>query len=70
MYQRDGQPADWVIGQPDFQQEGQKRQKKIVEAQGWIFHENGVVELVAYKTDVNGSPAQPKDPRVCPKREK
>ncbi|MDJ0632596.1 MAG: filamentous hemagglutinin N-terminal domain-containing protein [Xenococcaceae cyanobacterium MO_188.B29] len=42
-----------------------EERKEIVEAQGWIFHENGVVELVAYKTDINGSPAQPKDPRVC-----
>ncbi|MDJ0633894.1 MAG: filamentous hemagglutinin N-terminal domain-containing protein [Xenococcaceae cyanobacterium MO_188.B29] len=41
--------------------------EEIVEAQGWIFHENGVIELVAYKTDVNGSPPQPRDPRVCPK---
>ena len=41
--------------------------EEIVEAQGWIFHENGVVELVAYKTAPNGAPSQPKDPRVCPK---
>ena len=37
-----------------------------MEAQGWILHENGVIELVAYKTAPNGAPAQPKDPRICP----
>ncbi|MDJ0633268.1 MAG: filamentous hemagglutinin N-terminal domain-containing protein [Xenococcaceae cyanobacterium MO_188.B29] len=44
----------------------EEMEKEIVEAQGWIFHENGVVELVAYKTDPNGAPVQPQDPRVCP----
>ena len=49
------------------EEQGSKRaEKEIVEAQGWIFHENGVVELVAYKTDPNGAPVQPQDPRVCP----
>ena len=44
-------------------------EEEIVEAQGWILNENGVVELVAYKTHPNGVPVQPKDPRVCPKQE-
>ena len=46
---------------------GAEDRGEIVEAQGWILNEKGVVELVAYKTHPNGVPAQPKDPRVCPK---
>ena len=37
----------------------------IVEAQGWIVNDRGVVELVASKTDLDGSPAQPKSIQVC-----
>ena len=48
-------------------EDAEEVENEIVEAQGWILHENGVVELVAYKTAPNGAPAQPKDPRVCPK---
>ncbi len=35
--------------------------EEIVEAQGWIINDRGVVELVAHKTDINGSGSQPKD---------
>ena len=41
--------------------------EEIVEAQGWIINQRGNVELIADKTDLNGSPAQPKDARVCKK---
>ena len=40
-------------------------EKKIIEAQGWIINARGMVELVAHKTDVNGSPAQPKNAKTC-----
>ena len=36
-----------------------------MEAQGWIINDRGMVELVAHKTDINGSPPQPKDGKVC-----
>ncbi|MDJ0747508.1 MAG: filamentous hemagglutinin N-terminal domain-containing protein [Xenococcaceae cyanobacterium MO_167.B27] len=39
----------------------------IVEARGWIVNEKGNVELVAYKTDINGSLAQPQNDRICPR---
>ena len=32
---------------------------EIVEAQGWVVNDRGMVELVASKTDVHGSPARP-----------
>ena len=38
----------------------------IAEARGWIVNEKGNVELVAYKTDINGSLAQPQNERICP----
>ena len=34
--------------------------EKIVEAQGWVMNDRGKVELVAQKTDFNGSSAKPK----------
>ena len=39
--------------------------EEIVEAQGWIVNDRGMVELVASKTDVNSSPANPKSIQVC-----
>ncbi len=42
-------------------------EEKIIEAQGWIINARGMVELVAHKTDVNGSPAQPKHTKICNK---
>ncbi len=41
-------------------------QQIIVEAMGWIINERGNIELVAYKTNVNGSAPQPKAPQICP----
>ncbi len=41
-------------------------QQAIVEAMGWIINERGNIELVAYSTDVNGLPPQPKNPQICP----
>ena len=41
--------------------------EEIVEAQGWIINDRGNIELIAYKTDPNGSMAQPKDPKICQK---
>ena len=38
----------------------------IAEARGWIVNEKGNVELVAYKTDINGSLAQPQNKGICP----
>ena len=38
---------------------------EIVEAQGWVVNDRGMVELVARKTDVDSSPAQPKSIQVC-----
>nr|MDJ0745143.1 hypothetical protein [Xenococcaceae cyanobacterium MO_167.B27] len=41
-------------------------QQIIVEAMGWIINERGNIELIADKTDVHGSPPQPKNPQICP----
>jgi filamentous hemagglutinin family protein len=41
--------------------------EEIVEAQGWIINDRGILELVAYRTDLNVSPAQPKDDKICNK---
>ena len=38
---------------------------EIVEAQGWIVNDRGMVELVARKTDVDSSTAPPKSIQVC-----
>ena len=35
------------------------RAEEIVEAQGWVINDRGMVELVARKTDIDSSPAQP-----------
>ena len=40
--------------------------EEIIEAQGWMINDRGILELIAYKTDLNGSPAQPKDEQICP----
>ena len=39
--------------------------KEIVEAKGWVVNDRGMVELVASKTDVDSSTAQPKSTQVC-----
>ena len=44
---------------------GEEEREEIVEAQGWIINEKGVVELVAYKTEPHASTAQPNDTKVC-----
>ena len=33
--------------------------EEIIEAQGWVVNDRGMVELVASKTDIHGSPARP-----------
>ena len=38
---------------------------EIIEAQGWIINDRGMVELVAHKTDPNSSLARSKDLQVC-----
>ncbi|MDJ0594737.1 MAG: filamentous hemagglutinin N-terminal domain-containing protein [Pleurocapsa sp. MO_226.B13] len=48
----------------EYREDGENREE-IVEAQGWIINDRGVVELVAYKTSLNGSAPQPKDNNVC-----
>lgn len=40
-------------------------ESEIVEAQGWMINDRGILELVAHKTDLNGSPPQPKDAKIC-----
>ena len=40
-------------------QEAREAESEIVEAQGWVVNDRGMVELVASKTDVHGSPARP-----------
>ena len=39
--------------------------EEIVEARGWVINEHGNIELVAYQTDINGLPAQPKNNQIC-----
>ncbi|MDJ0570087.1 MAG: hypothetical protein QNJ53_13730 [Pleurocapsa sp. MO_192.B19] len=39
--------------------------EEIVEAQGWIINAHGILELITYKTDVSGSPAQPQAAKIC-----
>ena len=39
--------------------------KEIVEAKGWVVNARGMVELVARKTDLDSSTAQPKSTQVC-----
>ena len=38
---------------------------EIIEAQGWIINDRGILELVAHKTSVDDSPLQPKDNTIC-----
>ncbi|MGL5793711.1 MAG: filamentous hemagglutinin N-terminal domain-containing protein, partial [Waterburya sp.] len=40
-----------------------EKKAEIVEAQGWIVNDRGIVELVAHKS--NNSPSQPKGNNVC-----
>ena len=40
-------------------QEAQEAKSEIVEAQGWVVNDRGMVELVASKTDIYGSPTHP-----------
>ena len=44
--------------------------EEIVEAQGWMINDRCILELIAYKTDVKGSPAQPKATNICNATEK
>ena len=39
--------------------------EEIVQAQGWIINEQGKVRLVAYKTDPNSYPTEPKNDQIC-----
>ncbi len=50
-------------GEPTLTQK--EAEEEIVEAQGWIINDRGILELVAHKTDLNGSPPRPKDARIC-----
>jgi large exoprotein involved in heme utilization and adhesion len=42
-------------------------ESKMVEAQGWIVNDRGIVELVAHKTDLSGSSPQLNNTKVCHK---
>ena len=44
-------------------------EEEIVEAQGWIINDHGIIELVAYSTDLNGSSSPPQDRKICPATE-
>ena len=46
-------------------EEVKEAEEEIIEAQGWIINERGNVELIASKTDSDGSPPQPKNARIC-----
>ena len=46
-------------------QEARGGSSEIVEAQGWVVNDRGMVELVARKTDVDSSSAQPNSIQVC-----
>ena len=41
--------------------------EEIVEAQGWMINDRGILELVAYKTNLDDSTAKLKDANICPK---
>ena len=74
---RDGEISAVDLVEPATFEESEGRGKRpfaptevkeeIVEAQGWMINDRGKVELVAHKTDVNGSPPQPKDAKICSK---
>ncbi|MDJ0570083.1 MAG: filamentous hemagglutinin N-terminal domain-containing protein [Pleurocapsa sp. MO_192.B19] len=71
---RDGEISEVNLVEPaTFEEDGEvvgaqalrPAEEEIIEAQGWIINARGMVELVAHKTDVNGSPAQPKNAKTC-----
>ena len=63
------EPAPFLrdeVGEVEEERGDREVELEIVEAQGWIINERGKIELIAYKTEPNGSPAQPKDDKICP----
>ena len=60
------EPAPFLANREDGEV-GEDREvgEEIVEAQGWIINDRGYIELIAYKTDLHGSPAQPKNVNIC-----
>ncbi len=71
------QPREWEVSEVDlvepasFSEDGNRERsfartgEEIVEAQGWIINDRGIVELVAHQTSLNGSAPQLKDNNVC-----
>ncbi|MDJ0570086.1 MAG: filamentous hemagglutinin N-terminal domain-containing protein [Pleurocapsa sp. MO_192.B19] len=71
---RDGEISEVNLVEPaTFEEDGEvvgaqalrPAKEEIVEAEGWIINDRGILELVAYSTDVHSSPAQPKDAKIC-----
>ena len=71
---RDGEISEVNLVEPaTFEEDGEvvgaqglrPAKEEIIEAQGWIINDRGMVELVAHKTDVNGSPVQPQNAKTC-----
>ena len=52
-------PFSEVAAATQEAQEAREAESEIVEAQGWVVNDRGMVELVASKTDVHNSPARP-----------
>ena len=61
------EPAPFLEAEEQGSRGAEGAKEEIVEARGWIINARGNIELVAYSTDVNGSPAQLKDDRICRK---
>ena len=45
--------------EPEQLESAKDTDEEVVEAQGWVVNDRGMVELVARKTDIDSSPAQP-----------
>ena len=68
---RDGEVGEVGLVEPAILRKAEEAEEteeagvEIAEAQGWIINDRGILELVAHKTNTNGSPSQPKDLKVC-----
>ena len=61
------EPASYIAEGAEEAEEAEGTEEEIVEAQGWIINDRGIVELVAHKTSLNGSLPQPEDGKICSK---
>ena len=68
---RDGEVSEVDLVEPaildraEEAQETGEAKEEIVEAQGWMVNDRGILELVAYKTDFDADSPQPKKTQVC-----